>query len=170
MTAEERGPARMTGASTTREDVERDALQPVGWIFFNPDTGIELSDQHPIDSGECPDATRIWPATAPTLAEFLKEAWETNRTTEAERDAARAEVERMRGIVDALWGARCDADPLQDVLDNLMEKHGYATWRDVTADDVEAPFAAERGIFLGGSLLELTPEGRAALTGAPRHE
>lgn len=33
------------------------------WVFFNPDTGEEISKEHPVRSGECPDAINIREAT-----------------------------------------------------------------------------------------------------------
>jgi len=41
--------------------------ETVGWSYWNPDAGQEWSDQHPIESGEVPDATDI---EAMTLEQF----------------------------------------------------------------------------------------------------
>ena len=48
-----------------------------GWLFTNPDTGTEWAPQHPVESGEVPDAEDIRPATASILREELREAWMT---------------------------------------------------------------------------------------------
>ena len=48
---------------------------PIGWIFFNPDAGVEFSENHPIESGEVTDAENIREATSETLLEELLSAW-----------------------------------------------------------------------------------------------
>jgi hypothetical protein len=45
------------------------------WLYYNPDTGTEMSADHPVQSGECPDAEDIRPATKENLAKALREAW-----------------------------------------------------------------------------------------------
>lgn len=40
-----------------------------GWSHFNPDTGMEWSKNHPVESGECTDAADI---TKMTLGEFRR--------------------------------------------------------------------------------------------------
>ena len=40
-----------------------------GYAFLNEDTGMEWSRDHPVESGECPDAKQIEPMT---LAEFRR--------------------------------------------------------------------------------------------------
>lgn len=40
-----------------------------GWAYFNPDTGVEWTKNHPVESGECPDATEI---KVMTLSEFRR--------------------------------------------------------------------------------------------------
>jgi hypothetical protein len=47
----------------------------IGWLFDNPDTGTEFSENHPVRSGECEDAKNIRPATAEALKEELLAAW-----------------------------------------------------------------------------------------------
>lgn len=40
-----------------------DLLDGNGWVFWNPDTGEEYSQNHPIESGECDDAEHIRKST-----------------------------------------------------------------------------------------------------------
>lgn len=49
--------------------------ESVGWLFLNPDTGVEFSKSHPVKSGEVPDAEDIQLATAPILLKSLLSAW-----------------------------------------------------------------------------------------------
>ena len=49
---------------------------PVGWLFFNPDAGVEFNENHPVESGEVPDAENIRQATAENLLDELLAAWE----------------------------------------------------------------------------------------------
>ena len=60
------------GPDIFQRKAERDAD---GWLYQNPDTGIEWSEQHPVRSGEVPDAENVRPATADALRELLLEAW-----------------------------------------------------------------------------------------------
>ena len=79
----------------------------VGWLYYNPDTGIEFDTDHPINSGKVEDAQNVRAATATELLIELKMAWEVleeERSAEAkmgkkwldacaERDAAIARAE-----------------------------------------------------------------------------
>ena len=56
-------------------DGSGDRESPVGWLFFNPDAGVEFSENHPIESGEVTDAENIREATSETLLEELLSAW-----------------------------------------------------------------------------------------------
>ncbi|EPX83868.1 hypothetical protein Salmuc_01643 [Salipiger mucosus DSM 16094] len=47
-----------------------------GWIFRNPDTGTEISSNHPVESGECPDAEDVRPASARELRQEIEDTWE----------------------------------------------------------------------------------------------
>lgn len=55
----------------------------VGWLYHNPDTGIEHSARHPIESGEVPDAECVEEATAELLLEELLAAWALERETQS---------------------------------------------------------------------------------------
>ncbi len=47
-----------------------------GWLYHNPDTGEEWSENHPVESGEVPDAENVRPATATAFQNELIPAWE----------------------------------------------------------------------------------------------
>lgn len=47
-----------------------------GWLYHCPDTGTEWSDNHPIESGEVPDAKDVRPSTLDALHAELMAAWE----------------------------------------------------------------------------------------------
>lgn len=64
----------------------------IGYLFHNPDTGMEFSRNHPIDSGECPDAENVRSATAEALLEALTAAWGDHQLETRE---LRASVNRL---------------------------------------------------------------------------
>ena len=79
------------------------------WLFHNPDSGTEMSVDHPVRSGECPDAENIRPASKASLAEELKMAWEAwaeDRARiaelEAQLDNVRSQRDRECRMGDAL--------------------------------------------------------------------
>ena len=45
------------------------------WIYDSPDSGTEMSVNHPHRSGECPDAENVRRATKANLAAELLLAW-----------------------------------------------------------------------------------------------
>lgn len=52
------------GQSLPLEQVTRERDEaPHGYVYFNPDTGMEFSTNHPVESGEVDDAEDIRPAT-----------------------------------------------------------------------------------------------------------
>ena len=59
-----------------------------GWIFLNPDTGIEWSEQHPVESGEAVDAENVRPATLAELKAQMVSAWSDLMDREASDDRA----------------------------------------------------------------------------------
>lgn len=66
-----------------------------------------------------------------------------------------------------MWDAFCDADPLpngRDIDEYLseMEDAGLIELRDVEPDDLDDPFAWERGIEPGGMVWTLTEKGKVA--------
>lgn len=69
------------------------------------------------------------------------------------------DTQRLRSF----WHDFCDADPVPPTFAEDMEASGFVTLRSVRKRDVESdPFAAERGIEIGGSMWVLTPAGLAA--------
>ena len=81
-------------AETKRAD-EAEAESSVGWLFLNPDTGIEFNVNHPVESGEVPDAKNITSATAPALLHLLTEEWRDGKARESELTAIRARVAEL---------------------------------------------------------------------------
>lgn len=63
----------------------------------------------------------------------------------------------------ACWHDFCDADPVPPEFAEDMEAAGYTRLRSVTKQDLQESFAAERGIYPGGSVWELTKAGHTAL-------
>ena len=82
-----------------------------GWLFHNPDTGTELSDSHPVESGECTDAQYVRPALAPELAEMLIEAW-------GQCDRQAAENERLANNRD-MWKGQCERQAAELTLTRI---------------------------------------------------
>lgn len=72
---------------------------------------------------------------------------------------------------DRQWAAFCDADHA-DYCENFIEvceEAGYAELVPVDNDALEDPFAAERGIYKGGSMWSLTESGHRLFRLAGRH-
>lgn len=63
----------------------------------------------------------------------------------------------------AFWMDFCQADPAPETFADDMESAGLIFLDGVEADDLEAPFADELGIYPGGSIWRLTDEGRRIL-------
>lgn len=66
------------------------------------------------------------------------------------------------------WNDFCDADPFpeSDTFADRMEEAGFIEFVPVTTDALASPFAAERGVELGGMMWVLTAAGIAAFAGA----
>lgn len=71
-----------TAKAAAQSDFERrvrecvvDGSNAQGWLYFNEDTGTEYSADHPVISGECPDAQDIKPATNENLLHELLSSW-----------------------------------------------------------------------------------------------
>lgn len=56
------------------------------WLYHNPGIGPELSPNHPVQSGECPDAENIRPATNRYLMQELVAAWKSRAEAEQESE------------------------------------------------------------------------------------
>ena len=83
---------------------EREALS-AGWLFHNPDTGTELSINHPVESGECPDAANIRRTSVKELEVELRLACD-------QRDCAIGEIVDLQYRVASLEAALRDAPQL----------------------------------------------------------
>lgn len=60
----------------------------IGWLFHNPDTGVEFSESHPLKSGEVPNATDVRRATAAALLAELLLTWDAARALASEKEGA----------------------------------------------------------------------------------
>lgn len=78
-------------------------------------------------------------------------------------------------IVRDYWSAICDCDwhqvpeAIMETYEDILISEGLAKWGAVDADDLDNPFAEEIGIVPGGSVLRLTPAGRAAFASPIHH-
>lgn len=97
-----------------------ETTQSAGWLYLNPDTGLELSEQHPITSGEVPDAEKVREATAEVLANELRCAWLGIMCLEAQ-------VERLTQNLDReiAWRRRLGRQS-QDTASPAPEQEGAA--------------------------------------------
>jgi hypothetical protein len=59
-----------------------------GWFYFNPDTGTEWAEQHPVESGEVPDAENVRPATLSAVRGEMFDAWEALEAQRCANDEA----------------------------------------------------------------------------------
>lgn len=65
--------ARLAASEARAEAAEKERSD--GWLYLNPDTGVEWSKSHPVESGEVPDAENVREATATELQCELTFAW-----------------------------------------------------------------------------------------------
>lgn len=104
-----------------------------GYLFHNPDTGTEWNISHPVESGECEDATDIQHATFPRLISHLQEAWsalegsESERKREIQEAEARGAAEQRRkdaeGSLRPMSEAKKDRTPiLAKIHDDLFPR------------------------------------------------
>jgi len=102
--------ARITSDAATiaglRAEIERlrDDPPSAGWLFTNPDTGVEFSEQHPVESGEVPDAIGIRSATTEALRLEVFSAWAViaAKDAEIERLTHEADGEFVRAATDVM--------------------------------------------------------------------
>ncbi|GEM_PF-5071780 len=120
-----------------------------GWLYRNPDTGTEWAEQHPIVSGEVPDATEVRAATATAFQNELIPAWE---------DLAK-ETSRRKALEIQLAAARKALEPFSKFAGALFERN------------FNDPDVVDRISAADGGVLQLTAkeffEARAALEARP---
>jgi hypothetical protein len=164
MTAEERGPARMTGASTTREDVER--LAAAFDRAFICDSPCRFREK----DCTCTD-------TAATLRALLDErdrlarmhatAFDAAVDAQAERDAARGECEAHKARADRYDTEAACASILRAEVERMREALSTAERRLESGALRIAELGDARAAY---GLKEWAADARAALAGAPSHE
>jgi len=76
-----------------------------GYVYHNPDAGTEWAEQHPVDSGEVPDATDIQAADLAVLHSNLMLAWQENAILRTEKHA---DAEAIGALRDDLEGMRAE--------------------------------------------------------------
>lgn len=81
---------------------EKDAQVQDGWLYHCPDSGLEWSEDHPHESGQCTDATDVRPATVENLKAQLLDSWEAWAEDRERADAQAQENAKLRGL---LWHA-----------------------------------------------------------------
>lgn len=77
-----------------------------GYVYHNPDTGVEWGEQHPIESGEVPDATDIQAADLAVLHSNLMLAWQENGILHTEKHADAEAIGALRDDLDRLRSDR----------------------------------------------------------------
>lgn len=80
------------------------------FLFYNPDTGAEVAQSHPIKSGECDDAERIQ-RIPQAVAEELRDAWSRAEAAEAALAACRNKTIEECAAVARSYEPRCDTCP-----------------------------------------------------------
>ncbi|GLK78074.1 hypothetical protein GCM10008171_33280 [Methylopila jiangsuensis] len=88
----------------------------LGWLYHSPDSGTEWSDQHPVSSGEVPDALEIRPATAQNLRDELIRAWAALDEMCADYNASEEAIEDLQADYEELkfWVDNNDARPIAE--------------------------------------------------------
>lgn len=72
-----------------------------GYLYFNPDTGIEWAPNHPIESGEVPDAQDVRPAGLKELHAEMEAAW---HLLHEEREGHKQPLTKQdEDIIDEAW-------------------------------------------------------------------
>lgn len=108
----------------TDERIERP--NSFGYVYHNPDTGTEWAEQHPIDSGEVPDATDIQAADLAVLHSNLMLAWQGNAILRTEKHADAEAIAAMQkdAAMDRLVaeGQRCEAMTPQEAAKVLLRE------------------------------------------------
>lgn len=89
-----------------------DAQAQDGWLYHCPDSGLEWSEDHPHESGQCTDATDVRPATVENLKAQLLDSWEAWAEDRERADAQAQEIARLKAII-----AKMDANSARIVRD-----------------------------------------------------
>lgn len=79
-----------------------DAQAQDGWLYHCPDSGLEWSEDHPHESGQCTDATDVRPATVENLKATLLDSWEAWAEDRERADAQAQEIARLRGCFERI--------------------------------------------------------------------
>lgn len=76
-----------------------------GWVYFNPDTGSEYARNHPVESGECIDATDVRPSTLmeDALNERVQELFHASLATPAPVSPPPSDEGLVELVTKALW-------------------------------------------------------------------
>ena len=120
--------ARALSARLEAETKRAQEAHSAGWLYLNPDTGIEFSVQHPIKSGEVEDAENVRPATAKNLVSLLLDAWsEKDRLESVEANLIR-ELTALRARVAELEGALRPFAAAMKWISDEMDDDYTADW------------------------------------------
>lgn len=121
---------------------ERDKAHSVGWLYHNPDTGIEFHEDHPVKSGMVEDATEIRAATAEDLKDALIDAWRAlDEHRQAEGEWTRKCHEERTKANDAIASAQSAEDALAEMrealrkADETLEFYEFPWQEQVTVPD-----------------------------------
>lgn len=90
------------------------------YLYHNPDSGWEISANHPVDSGEVPDADHIEPISA-QVHNLLTEAWSRPDTPQAHGDVERVEEALMACL---RRGGDLEPDNPEDEANRFWEFEG----------------------------------------------
>lgn len=82
----------------------------IGWLYVGDD-GIEWSANHPVRSGEMPDARLIRRATNAELLSALKDAWEAHGEAVQSEGSLRTRLGELRSELEALRAAPASPAP-----------------------------------------------------------
>lgn len=110
-----------------------------GWVYLNPDEGTEYASNHPVGSGEVPDATSIRRSTE--MEDFLEKAGQAQfkrlERERADHAAALVTIAEQQDEIERL---------VKDVRDLLpdAEKHRASVAKLHAANAVRSAQAAER--------------------------
>lgn len=104
-----------------------------GYIYFQPDTGTEWSEDHPIEANGSEGVEDVKPATLDVLHAELISAWNALEESERLRNqpgelpedvlkGLRTIKKDIDGIID--WAGASDFDRIEETASNLLTKYG----------------------------------------------